>query len=49
MGQHLVYNGAIKISHKELRTMLKHRSDYQLKQISQIAMHFLLLSQQFVR
>ena len=52
MGQHPVYNGiikskgAIKMTHKELRTMLKQLSEYQLKQISQAAMRFLALNQE---
>ena len=41
VGQHPVYNevitskGAIQMTHKELRTMLKQLSEYQLTQISQ--------------
>ena len=45
MGQHPVYNGvingvikskgAIKMTHKELQTMLKQLSEYQVNQISQ--------------
>ena len=52
MGQHSVYNGiikskgAIKMTHRELRTMLKQLSEYQLKQISQTAMRFLALNQE---
>lgn len=52
MGQHQVYNGvikikgAIKMTHKELRTMLKQLNEYQLKQISQAAMRFLALNQE---
>lgn len=52
MGQHPVYNGvikskgAIKMTHKELRTMLKQLNEYQLKQISQAAMRFLTLNQE---
>lgn len=52
MGQHPMYNGiikskgAIKMTHKELRTMLKQLSEYQLKQISQAAMRFLALNQE---
>ena len=40
MGQHPVYNGvnkstgAIKMTHRELRTILKQLSEYQLKQIT---------------
>lgn len=50
MGQHPVYNGvikskgAIKMIHRELRTMLKRISEYQLKQITQAAPRFLALN-----
>ena len=49
MGQHPVYNGvikskgAIKMTHRELRTILKQLSEYQLKQITQSG-HFLHLA-----
>ena len=52
MGQHPVYNGvikskgAIKMTHRELRTMLKQLSEYQLKQITQAATRFLALNQE---
>lgn len=52
MGQHPLYNGiikrkgAIKMTHMELRMMLKQLSEYQLKQISQAAMRFLALNQE---
>ena len=53
MGQHPVYNGvikskgAIKMTHRELRTILKQHSEYQLKQITQAATRFLALNQDF--
>ena len=52
MGQHPVYNGvikskgAIKMTHKELRTILKQLSEYQLKQITQAATRCLALNQE---
>ena len=52
MGQHPVYNGvikskgAIKMTRKELQTMLKQLSEYQVNQISQTMQRFLALNQE---
>lgn len=52
MRQHLVYNGVIKskgankMTRKELQTMLKHLSEYQVNQISQTMQRFLALNQE---
>ena len=51
MGQHPVYNrvikikGATKMTHRELQTMLKQLSKYQINQISQTIQRFLALNQ----
>ena len=52
MGQHPVYNrvikskGATKMTHRELQTMLKQLSKYQINQISQTTQRFLALNQE---
>lgn len=52
MGQRPAYNkvikskGAIRMAHKELCMVLKQLSEYQLKQIRQTVMRFLLLNQE---